>query len=164
MNMSFQEKSIWVHITLTLLIFGFYFTNALRVFLEPETPTSQLIPLFIGAVILFPILEAALHIVLATAFTRQVEAGEDERDRLIELTKSNTDFLFRPCFRRLDNCHKRSHNDASSCISEFSHILFYSCRNCGLVYATIPLSAGYLTCANVIFAIISENCESIPGK
>jgi len=83
--MSLQEKSIWISLVVTLLIFGYYFASAFRVFSDPAADQTKLIGLFIGAVVLMIIIEAVLHIVLAIAFKREAEKSEDERDKVIDL-------------------------------------------------------------------------------
>ena len=84
-KMSFQEKSIWISLGLTLLIFGSYFSTAFTVFQDPEVSNSTLTGLFIGAIILVVIIQIVLQSALAIAHRKEAGIGNDERDNLIEL-------------------------------------------------------------------------------
>ncbi|MBD3386672.1 hypothetical protein GF407_17345 [candidate division KSB1 bacterium] len=100
MNMSFQEKSIWICLVVILLISVPYFTFTFSAFFEAfsdpnpdDTNPFLTIPLFIGACVLIAIVVAVLHIVLAIAFYKETEAGEDERDNLIELKATRISYF-----------------------------------------------------------------------
>lgn len=100
MNISFQEKSIWVALVVTILIFGSYFTFAFSAFYEgisdpnaDYTKLSALIPLFIGAIVLISVILGFLHIFLAPAFNKATQIGEDERDKLIALKATRISYI-----------------------------------------------------------------------
>lgn len=80
MDLSFQEKSLWLMFVSLVAGFGFYFVTVL------PTGAANLMPhqvaLFVGAVVMLVILQIAGHIVIAI-MDRRTET--DERDRLIEL-------------------------------------------------------------------------------
>ncbi len=80
MNLSFQEKSLWLMLVSLVGVFGFYFAKAL------PTHTVDVMPhqvvLFVLAVVLLVILQIVGHIVIAIVDRR---TDTDERDRLIGL-------------------------------------------------------------------------------
>ncbi len=80
MDLSFRERSLWLMLLSLLAVFGFYFATVLpssAAHLGPE----HIAP-FAVAVVVLVIMQVAGHIVIALVDRR---AGEDERDRLIEL-------------------------------------------------------------------------------
>ncbi len=85
MNMSFREKSIWISLAATVLIFGYYFANAFSALTSFNADNRGLIGLFIGVVVLMIIVEVVLNIILAIASRNQAAEAEDERDNLIRL-------------------------------------------------------------------------------
>jgi hypothetical protein len=93
MKLSFQEKSIWISLVTTILIFGFYFTQAIRAFDSPDVHGTYLIGLFIGIIILVVIVQIVLQSVLAIAHRKAAEAGTDERDNLIELRATRISYF-----------------------------------------------------------------------
>ena len=80
MNLSFQEKSLWLQFVSLIAVFGLYFSNVL------PTDTATVLPhqvgLFVGMVVLLVILMVAGHILIAITVRR---TETDERDRLFEL-------------------------------------------------------------------------------
>ncbi len=85
MNMSFKEKSIWISLIATIIIFGFYFSKTFPLFRNFDDNNTEMVMLFIGVVILMIIVQIISHIVLAVFNRKDAEAGEDERDKLVEL-------------------------------------------------------------------------------
>lgn len=80
MDLSFRERSLWLMLICLLAVFGFYFATVLpstAVDVKPEHVAP-----FVLAVVVLVITQVAGHIVIALIDRR---AGEDERDRLIEL-------------------------------------------------------------------------------
>ena len=90
MNLSFQEKSLWIMLVSLILAFGFYFVNAIGAHAAlavglPPLARDVLAPhvgLFIAAVGLLVILSVAGHVVVALV---DRDPRTDERDRLIAL-------------------------------------------------------------------------------
>ncbi len=80
MNLSFQEKSLWLMFVSLIGVFGFYFATVLPTPAIDVRP--QQIALFIGMVVLLVIAQIVGHIVIALVDRRTTV---DERDRLIEL-------------------------------------------------------------------------------
>ena len=97
--MSFQEKSIWVCLAITLTVFGSYFIFAFDAFSEAFSNQDAgesafaTIPIFIGSVIALSIIVAVVHVVLALVFSKEAEAGGDERDNLIELKATRISYF-----------------------------------------------------------------------
>ena len=80
MNVSFQEKSLWLMLSSLMLGFGFYFVTVL------PTTTVNLMPdhvvFFVLAVVILVITQVVGHIIIV-AFDHHTKT--DERDQLIEL-------------------------------------------------------------------------------
>ena len=92
-KMSFQEKSIWISLILTILIFGHYFYRAVRVFSSPDLPESKLIALFIGAVFTLIIIQIASQSILAFSHKKEAAQGKDERDHFIQFNSSRVSYF-----------------------------------------------------------------------
>ena len=84
MNMSYQEKSIWISLISTILIFGYYFTKAISVFNNQDIHNNNLIGLFIGIIIAVIIIQIIAQSTIALANRKDAERGADERDTLIK--------------------------------------------------------------------------------
>lgn len=84
MNMSFQEKSIWISLVVTTIIFGYYFVKAFDVFLNPFSNNPGLVSLLMGVVILTIIVEIILQTILSIFSKKEASAGNDERDKIIK--------------------------------------------------------------------------------
>lgn len=83
MNLSFQEKSLWVSLVSTVLIFGYYFVYSFQILLDAnEANNAGIFGLFVGMLVVFIVIQIVLHIII-TIFSRRQDS--DERDRLIEL-------------------------------------------------------------------------------
>jgi hypothetical protein len=79
--MPFREKSAWISLVLIVLLFGTYFWRA---FTEPLRG-GQAVHWLLLIVVVFVVLEVALHIVVAIQAPRDARAPQDERERLIGL-------------------------------------------------------------------------------
>lgn len=80
MNLSFQEKSLWLMFVSLIGVFGWYFLMVLPSHAVDILPNQ--VVLFVLAVMLLVILQIVGHIVITVA-DRRTET--DERDRLIAL-------------------------------------------------------------------------------
>ena len=80
MNLSFQEKSLWLMFVSLGGVFGFYFVMVLPADMVDVKP--QQVGLFVLAVVVLVIMAITGHIVIAIV-NRHLET--DERDRLIAL-------------------------------------------------------------------------------
>jgi hypothetical protein len=81
MDLSFRERSLWLMLLSLLAVFGYYFATVLpssAVNIGPEHAAP-----FALAVVVLVIMQVVGHAVIAWVDRR---TGEDERDRLIELT------------------------------------------------------------------------------
>jgi O-antigen/teichoic acid export membrane protein len=80
MDLSFRERSLWLMLLSLMGVFGFYFYTVLPSRALDVRPEH--IVLFVVAVVVLVIMQVVGHLAIAL-FERR--AGEDERDRLIEL-------------------------------------------------------------------------------
>jgi hypothetical protein len=88
-NLSFQEKSLWLMFVSLVGVFGFYFVTALPASAANVLPHQ--VVLFVLAVVMLVIIQIAGHIVIAIVDRR---SEMDERDRLIALKGTrNGDFV-----------------------------------------------------------------------
>lgn len=79
--MAFQEKSAWVMLVVTALMFGPY----AKLLIEGGLPAPAYGGMIFGLMIGFTVLIVVSHIVLAIIFPKSAGAASDERDRRIEL-------------------------------------------------------------------------------
>lgn len=84
MNLSYREKIIWVSLISTILIFGYYFIQAFKVFTNPDIENISLLSLFLGLVIFITVIQVTLIITLSIVNRKEAKADGDERDKLIE--------------------------------------------------------------------------------
>jgi hypothetical protein len=82
--MSFREKSTWVLLALTLVVYGWYFATTLGEALGSATPPVVDNVRLFGTVVVMVVLSIVAHIVIAILSPKEADAA-DERDRLIEL-------------------------------------------------------------------------------
>jgi len=82
--MSFREKSTWVLLAVTIIVYGWYFATTLGGALGSGTPPVVDNVRLFGAVVVMVILSVVAHIVIAILPPKEADAA-DERDRLIEL-------------------------------------------------------------------------------
>jgi len=85
MNMSFKEKSVWTSLIITIIVFGYYFTRVFNILNQTTDGPTNLILLFIGAVIVMIIFEIVSHVILAVIYKKEVNESSDELEKLIEL-------------------------------------------------------------------------------
>ncbi len=86
MDLTFQEKSLWASLITTIVLFSVYFILAFQIILDPEIgdlpQRFSIGALFTIAIIVFVIIEAVVHILLAII---ERPEKEDERARYISL-------------------------------------------------------------------------------
>jgi len=86
--MSFEEKSNLATLVIVSVIFGGYFislaSQAVSGGLPVDVPGAAFGPVFIGLSIGLAIWMTLVHILLGVLFSKDAEAGADERDRQIE--------------------------------------------------------------------------------
>ncbi|NQV14595.1 hypothetical protein HQ531_03985 [bacterium] len=83
-QVSFQEKSIWISLIVTVLIFGYYQFQVATVFLNPKTDIN-LTYLFFVAIVLTVTIQIGVQTLLAVVNRKDAIRGPDERDRMIQL-------------------------------------------------------------------------------
>ena len=82
MSFSFQEKSIFGSLVITIGLFSYFFIAVFEALASPtEAATARLPGLLIGVVIAVIVVEATYHILIAILSRPE---DEDERDRTIE--------------------------------------------------------------------------------
>jgi hypothetical protein len=90
MNMSFREKSIWISLIATLLIFGDYFLNLISLGgLPADAAKTAALGLSLRALFLIIIVEIIFQGMLAVTNRKAAELGADERDKLFEYKGNN---------------------------------------------------------------------------
>jgi hypothetical protein len=90
MSMSFREKSIWISLISTLLIFGDYFFNIIALGNLPEqVAKTAALELSIRAFVLIVIVEIIFQTMLAVSNRKAAKLGADERDKLFEYKGNN---------------------------------------------------------------------------
>ncbi len=94
MNLSYQEKSIWISLFSTVLIFAYYFFRFTNEIGQPEMDESAIIRLFILAVILIVSIEIASQSVVAGIFHKDASITDDERVTLIKLKATRVSYYF----------------------------------------------------------------------
>ena len=90
MNMSFREKSIWISLISTLLIFGNYFLNVISLGgLPQEAAKVAALGLSLRAIFLIIIVEIIFQGMLVVSNRKAAEFGADERDKLFAYKGNN---------------------------------------------------------------------------
>jgi hypothetical protein len=84
-DMSFKEKSICGTLAAVTVVAVLYFWTVVEMLGAGAVNLVALGKLAVSLTIFFIVVEVVLHAVLALRSPREAEAGEDERDRLIEL-------------------------------------------------------------------------------
>ena len=80
--MTFKEKSTWVTLSSTIVIFGYYFIKAYRMVFLEKAGHGEMAFLFVSVIVLVIGVEVAAHIILTIIHRPE---STDERDRLIDL-------------------------------------------------------------------------------
>lgn len=82
--MSFREKSTWVLLAVTLIVYGWYFATTLGSALTVGLPGALDNVRLFGAIVTLVVLTIIAHIVIAILSPKDADKS-DERDKLIEL-------------------------------------------------------------------------------
>src|SRR5262245_44983150 len=78
-GLSFQEKSLWVTLVSTLVVYAYYFWRALSI---GDGDSGRVGALFVTVVIALIVVQVAAHVAIAVHARPE---GKDERDRRVEL-------------------------------------------------------------------------------
>ncbi len=90
MNMSFREKSIWISLISTLVVFGDYFFNIISLVGMPEELAKTIArELSIRALFLIISIEIIFQGLLAVSNHKAAKFGADERDKLFDYRGNN---------------------------------------------------------------------------
>lgn len=82
--MSYREKSAWISLVTTLVIWGGFFVALFRGLLAGQTGLMSFAGLFVGCIILIVVVQVVLAILIALQSPSEAEAGPDERERRID--------------------------------------------------------------------------------
>ena len=89
LNVSFEEKSIWVSLVIITFVFAGYFSQVYEGLMSGTLNKGVVFGLFFGAVFSIIVLEIALHIVIAILNAKDADQPSDERDRLFSMRAGN---------------------------------------------------------------------------
>jgi hypothetical protein len=82
--MAFREKTAWISIFVTVLIWGAYFGGQFPGLLSAQPHLEGMLGDFLSSVFLAVLLQIVLMIVIAVLSPKDADAPADERERLIE--------------------------------------------------------------------------------
>jgi uncharacterized membrane protein len=91
--MAFREKTAWISVATTILIWGYYCTQAMPPLLAGTADAGDFVGLLIGCTILSVIFQVVLTVIIAVMAPRDAEARADERERLFELRAGRIAYL-----------------------------------------------------------------------
>ncbi|NBU29453.1 MAG: hypothetical protein EBS42_14950 [Caulobacteraceae bacterium] len=83
-EMSYREKSAWVLLVSSLVIWGGYFVALFRGLLTGQAGLMGFAGLFVGCVILMVVVQVILAILIALQSPSEAEAAPDEREKRID--------------------------------------------------------------------------------
>ncbi len=89
--MSFREKSAWISLMTLVVVFGAYFWTISQV-LAGEIGYRDSLPISIGLLVAFAVLEVVLHLVVVIQSPAEARAARDERERVIEMRATRIAF------------------------------------------------------------------------
>ena len=82
--MSFREKIAWISVVTTVIVWGAYFTFAIRTLMTGGVPHPAVyMAAFTAALIIQAILAAAAAIIVAILAPKEASAAADERDKTV---------------------------------------------------------------------------------
>lgn len=87
--MSFNEKSIWASLAITVFAFGGYFLDVFQSLTDGSLTRESTLGMFIGVVVTVVVLQIGLHIVLTIANPKEADQPADERDKLFAQKSGN---------------------------------------------------------------------------
>ena len=91
--MPYREKTAWISAATTILIWGYYCTQAVPPLLAGTANAGDFVGLLIGCTILSVVFQIVLTIAAALMAPREAEAPADERERLFELKAARIAYL-----------------------------------------------------------------------
>lgn len=83
--MPFREKSAWIALVTTAVVYGIYFSRIAPGLLSGPGGLPDAVGAFIATVIVLVVLQIILHVAAAALAPREAQAARDERETLIEL-------------------------------------------------------------------------------
>ena len=91
--MPYREKTAWISVVTTLLIWGFYSSQAIPPLLAGSADAGDFVGLLIGCTILSIVFQIVLTVAAALMNPGDAEVAADERERLFELKASRIAYL-----------------------------------------------------------------------
>jgi len=91
--MPFREKTAWISMATTILIWGYYTIQAIPPLLAGTADAGDFVGLLIGCTILSVIFQIVLTVAAALAAPREANAPADERERIFELRAARIAYL-----------------------------------------------------------------------
>ena len=91
--MTFREKSAWISLVTTLLIWGYFFIVLLREIGTRDPDGGALMGAFIVCTLALVAVQVVLYVAVAIAGPKDAAAPADEREQLIDLRASRAGFV-----------------------------------------------------------------------
>jgi hypothetical protein len=91
--MSYREKSAWVSLVTTLLVWGYFFVVLFQEVGSGDPAGGRLMGTFVACTVLIIILQIATAVVLAILNPKSHDAPADERERMFDLRASRIAFI-----------------------------------------------------------------------
>ena len=91
MKLSYKEKTIWITLISAFLIYGYYFSKAIKAIHDPEV-LNVLFILLIWITVIYIIIQIIAHSVIAIIHRKEAVDGGDERDKLISFKSTRISY------------------------------------------------------------------------
>lgn len=90
--MPFREKSAWITLATTLIVYGGYFLLIGPRLIAPGATVADFLGPLCGAILLLIVLHVGLTAIAAVVDLKGAQAARDERERMIELRADRAGF------------------------------------------------------------------------
>ena len=87
--MAFREKTAWISLFITLLIWGLYFADLMPDLGLGQVDIGRTLGKFLSSVVLVVLLQIVLTVAIAVWSPKDADAPADERERLIEFRSAS---------------------------------------------------------------------------
>jgi len=91
--MPYREKTAWLSIAVTLIVWGYYFARLLPAIGDPGADAGDYIGLFVGCTIVSILVQIALAIPIALMSRGEADARPDERETRIDAFSGRIAYL-----------------------------------------------------------------------
>ena len=92
--MPFREKTAWISVATTLLIWGYYCLRAIPALASGSADSGEFVGLFVGCTILSVIVQIVLIIIVSVAAPGDANTPADERERMFALKSERIAYFF----------------------------------------------------------------------